>query len=117
MHQLIVADLADVKAIFGNTLVNVVIILISCPLCLFKLALIWDFRLALDNEHSDKEFVAVVALEPAFFRPIFFQGEHEELSKVGVLQVTTRHRVETLAGELYLHHASTLGEPRVARIP
>ena len=116
MHQLIVADLAYVKAILGDTLVDVVI-LIFCPLCLFKLVLIWDFRLALDNEHSDKEFVVVVAFESAFFHLILFHREHEELSKVGVLQITTRHRVETLASELYLHHASTLGEPRVARIP
>ena len=84
---------------------------------MFKLVLVWDFRLALDNKHSDKEFVVVVALEPAFFYLILFHREHEELSKVGVLQVTTWNRVETLAGELYLHHASTLSEPRVARIP
>ena len=118
MHKLIVADLAYVKTILGNTLVDVVVILIPCLLCMFELVLVRDFRLALDNEHSDKDFVVVLALQlVALFHSIVFQGEHEELSKVRVLQVTTRRRVYTLAGELNLDHASTLGEPGVARIP
>ena len=60
MHQLIIADLANVKAVLSNTLVDVVVILISTSLSLFKLALIWYSRLAFDNEDSDKEFVAVL---------------------------------------------------------